>query len=78
MLRYFFNFSDGKRTYADSLGVELPGIAAARENAREQIREMKGSLSEQTIQNWSGWNMIVTNANGKTVFEISFNFKPIE
>ena len=75
---YFFHFSDGKRTFTDSTGVELTGIAAVRERATAQIREMKGALSERTLQSWSGWKMIVVNAEGKTVFEIGFGLKPAE
>jgi hypothetical protein len=76
--RRYFHFSDGKRTFSDAHGVELTGITAARENAKSQIRELKGSLSERTVQSWSGWKMFVTNDNGQTVFEIGFDSKMTE
>ena len=78
MPRYFFHLHDGKRTFTDSTGIELTGIAAARAHARAQIREMKSTLPIRQIQDWSGWNMIVGNADGKIVIEISFGRKPIK
>jgi hypothetical protein len=38
--RYYFHFSDGKRQFTDSSGVEFSGIAAARANATKQVREI--------------------------------------
>lgn len=73
MPRYYFHFSDGKRTFTDDIGVELAGIALARARAAVQIREMRGVLSEQSIQDWQNWKMIVVDDGGKTVFEIGFN-----
>jgi hypothetical protein len=73
MPRYYFHFSDGKRTFTDSIGVELTGIAAARSQVIAQIREMRGALSEHPLQDWSGWTMTVVNAEGKTVLEIDFD-----
>jgi hypothetical protein len=69
MPRYFFHFNDGKRTFTDTIGVELDGMANARKNAIAQIREMK---SAGEIQDWSGWKMAVINIDGKIVFEIDF------
>lgn len=79
MPRYFFHFSDGKRTFTDSIGIELTGIAAVRSQATAQIREMRGALSERTLQDWSDWKMIVIDAAGKAVFEVGFDLtvKPL-
>jgi hypothetical protein len=76
MPRYFFHFSDGKRTFTDSIGVELTGIAAAHLQAAEQIRGMRSALTERALQDWSGWKMIGVDAEGKTVFEVGFDLKP--
>ena len=76
MPRYYFHFSDGKRTFTDSIGVELTGIAAARSQVTAQIREMRGTLSERTLQDWSGWTITVADAKGKTLFEIGFDLNP--
>lgn len=76
MPRYYFHFSDGKRTFTDAIGVELAGIAAARANAIAQVRDMRSALTERGIQDWSGWKMVVVNANGKTVLEVGFDLTP--
>jgi hypothetical protein len=44
MPRYYFHFSDGKRIFTDSIGVELTGIAAARSQVTAQIHEMRGRV----------------------------------
>jgi hypothetical protein len=46
MPRFFFHFTDGKRTYTDAIGVELNGIAEARKNLIWQLRELKGALCD--------------------------------
>jgi hypothetical protein len=73
MPRYFFHFSDGKRTFTDAHGVELTGIAAARAQAVAQIREMRGAQSQRALQNWAAWKMIVVDTKGKTLFEVGFD-----
>lgn len=77
MHRYFFHFSDGKRTFTDSIGVELANIAAAQTQPGQQIREMREGMSEQEISDWSTWKMTVVDLGGKKVFEIGFDLKPI-
>ena len=74
MPRYYFHFSDGKRTFTDSTGIELTGIAAARSQVTAQMRDMQSGLSEHTLQEWSGWTMIVVDEKGKTVLEVGFGF----
>jgi hypothetical protein len=73
MPRYFFHFSDGKHTFTDSAGAEFAGAAAARAHSKRHIREIKGSLSERQIMDWSSWKMIVANNDGKTIFEAGFD-----
>ena len=77
MAHYFFHFSDGKRTFTDSAGVELVGIAAARARAGQQIREMRDNLSEHGVADWSAWKMVVVDHGGKKVFAIGFDLKPL-
>jgi len=74
MPRYHFHFSDGKRTFTDSVGVEVTNVDAARKIAREQIRAMRADTGE--IQNWSDWHLIAVDSNGKWLFEIRFDLKP--
>ena len=76
MPHYYFYFSDGKRTFTDSIGVELTGIAAARSQVTAQIREMRGTLFEGTLQDWSEWTMTIVDAKGKKLFEIGYDLIP--
>jgi hypothetical protein len=76
MPRYFFHFSDGKRTFTDGTGTEFAGLGDARKHALSQVRELKASISQEKVQNWMGWKMIVVDANGKTVLEVGFDLTP--
>jgi len=76
MPRYYFHFGDGKRTFRDSTGIELVGIAAARAHATIQVRDMRATLAGGRLQDWSGWTMTVVDAKGKTLFEIGFDLIP--
>jgi hypothetical protein len=71
--RYFFHFSDGKRRFSDTVGQELRGLAAARQHAVQQVRELKLAMCDPHIQDLSGWSMTVADARGGTVFEIGFD-----
>jgi hypothetical protein len=73
MSRYFFHFSDGKRTFTDSTGIELNGIAAARAHATNQIRDMRATPADGGLQGRSGWKMAVIDAKGKTILEIGLD-----
>ena len=77
MPRYFFHFSDGKRQFSDSAGHELSGLAAAREHATKQVRDLKAAMCNPIIQDLSGWTMTVVDANCKSVFTIGFDLKPV-
>jgi hypothetical protein len=76
MPHFYFHFGDGKRTFTDSTGIELNGIAAARAYATNQIRDMRTSVLEGSLQDWSSWKMIVTDAKEMVVFEIGFDLTP--
>ena len=41
MPRYFFHFTNGRQTFTDSTGVELPGVAAAtaRDTANSPVAQ---------------------------------------
>ena len=73
--RYFFHFSDGKRRFSDTTGHALPGIAAARAQAINQVRDLKAAMCDPGIQDLSGWTMTVVDADGNTVFETGFALK---
>lgn len=72
MPRYFFHFSDGKRQFTDSSGVELSGMGAARAHATNQVRDLKAAMCHPYVQDLSGWSMSVIDAKGGTVFAIGF------
>ena len=76
MPRYYFNFSDGKHVFSDSIGLELTGLADVRDRAAKQIRTVKSSQSEHHIQDWADWKMNVVDANGNSVLEVGFELKP--
>ncbi|MDP2298691.1 MAG: hypothetical protein Q8M24_24910 [Pseudolabrys sp.] len=76
MPRYFFHFSDGKRQFSDSSGVELSGMQAARLHATKHIRELKEAMCHPAIQDLSAWTMSVTDAQGRIVCHLSFDLKP--
>jgi hypothetical protein len=76
MPRFFFHFTDGKRTFPDAIGVELNGIAAARENLISQLRELKGGLCNNRIQDWSEWTIVVEDEKKKALLEMGFNLIP--
>ena len=65
MPRFYFHFSDGKRTFTDAIGLELAGCVDVRNRVITQIRDLKRSQSEHRIQDWSGWKVIVIDAMGK-------------
>jgi hypothetical protein len=75
MPRFFFHFSDGKRRFSDAAGYELSGMAAAREQAVKQVRDLKAAMCDPGIQDLSGWTMIVFDQQQKVVFEIGFDLR---
>lgn len=76
MPRYYFHFSDGKRRFSDEAGRELSGMAAARDNAVKQVRDLKAAMCDPGIQDLSGWTMTVEDARKQVVFEVGFDMKP--
>ncbi len=76
MPRYFFHFSDGQRDFSDGVGHDCQGLAAARQHAVTQVRELKAAMCDPHIQDLSGWTMTVADRNGRSVFEIGFDLKP--
>lgn len=77
MPRYFFHFSDGQRLFSDGEGRELDGMASARQYAIAQVRELKLAMCDPHIQDLSGWTMTVANTEGRKIFEVGFDLKPL-
>jgi hypothetical protein len=76
MPRYYFHFSDGKHTFTDKVGLELTGFADLRSRVVGHIREIKGSLSDHRIQDWTDWKLVVTEESQVTILEVGFDLKP--
>src|SRR5262249_34776276 len=74
--RYYFHFSDGNRRFSDTEGHELAGIAAAREFARNQVRELATAMCHPQIQDLSRWTLTAVNGHGRTICEMSFDLRP--
>ncbi len=75
MPRYFFHFSDGKHRFSDDAGYELNGMAAARDHAIKQVRDLKAAMCDPGIQDLSGWTMTVLDQHEQPVFEIDFDLR---
>lgn len=76
MPRYFFHFSDGARWFCDNTGSELSGIAKARAQALNNVRDLKAAMCDPGIQDLSNWSMVVLDTGGQVVFEVGFDMKP--
>ncbi|MGA8934126.1 MAG: hypothetical protein WB522_07650 [Pseudolabrys sp.] len=77
MPRYFFHFTDGRRTFTDVAGVELSGVAAMRQYAAEEIRRLRSAMPDVKVQNWLDWKIIAVDSVGNTVYEVGFDFTPL-
>jgi hypothetical protein len=78
MPRYFFHFTNGRQNFPDSTGVELPGIAAMRQHATEQILQLRSVMPGVKLQNWLGWKITVVDNVGNTVYEVGFDSAALE
>jgi hypothetical protein len=73
---FYFHFSDGKRRFSDDTGRDLSGMAAARDHAVKQVRDLKAAMCDPGIQDVSGWTMTVEDTQERIVFELGFDMKP--
>jgi len=66
MTHYYFHLTNGAQTLTDAEGLDLPGEAAAREEARLFARDLaSGKL--MTERNWSGWQVSIADEAGRSV-----------
>ena len=66
MPRYYFHLTDGKQVVKSHEGLELPGNAAAREEAVRLARELK----QETVspgRKWDDWFVTIVDQHGKQV-----------
>jgi hypothetical protein len=55
MPRYYFHLTDGKETVKNPEGMDLPGTAAAREEAMVLARDLKHG-KVMPGRSWNGWS----------------------
>src|SRR6476659_8276303 len=75
MPRYYFHLTDGKETVKNPEGMDLPGTAAAREEAMVLARDLKhGKVMPR--RSWNGWMVSVVDQHGHEVEAVSTNDGP--
>jgi hypothetical protein len=66
MPRYYFHLTDGKETVNNPEGMDLPGRAAAREEAIVLARDLKRG-KVMPGRSWTGWLVSVVDQHGHEV-----------
>ena len=69
MPRYYFRLTDGSQVLENHHGIELPGNAAAREDAFAFARHLKHGLVMQAWD-WSDWFIRIVDAHGHKIDEV--------
>ena len=69
MPRYYFRLTDGKEVLSNHQGTDLPGPAAARENAVAFARDLRLGAVMPGF-NWDGWFVTVVDEHGRQVEEV--------
>jgi hypothetical protein len=69
MARYYFHLTDGKQVLSNHKGVDLPGDAAARENATALARDLKNGAA-MSDWNWTGWFVAIVDEHGRTIEKV--------
>ena len=67
--RYYFHLSDGKQVLNNHKGIDLPGNAAAREDALALARDLKHG-AVMPGWDWSGWFVTIVDAHGHKVDKV--------
>jgi hypothetical protein len=69
MPRYYFHLTDGKHVLNNHKGVDLPGNAAARDDAAVLARDLKHGAAMRDW-NWSGWFVTIVDQHSKKIDEV--------
>jgi len=69
MSRYYFRLTDGNQLLNNHTGLDLPGPAAARENAVALARDLKLGVIMPGFD-WTGWFVAVIDEHGHKVDEV--------
>ena len=70
MPRFYFNLTNG-RPFSDTDGLELPDLAAVREEAIGFARDLIRMEPER--RDWSSWAVRVTDCADKSVLDLLFS-----
>ena len=70
MPRYYFRLTDGAAILENHEGIDLPGNAAARDDAIALARHLKHGNVMQGW-NWRGWFINIIDAHDHKVDEVS-------
>ena len=69
MRRYYFHITDGKNVLSNHKGMDLPGEAAAVEDARDLARDLKNG-EKMPGWDWNGWFVAILDAHGRKIDEV--------
>ena len=69
MPRYYFHLTNGKQVLDNHKGINLPGDAAARNDAVELARGLKGG-GALPGWDWTGWFVAIVDEQGRKVDEV--------
>jgi Domain of unknown function (DUF6894) len=69
MPRYFFHLTDSKQVLSNHKGIDLPGDAAAHEDALNLARDLRHG-QKMAGWNWDGWFVAIVDAHGKKIDEV--------
>ena len=77
MPRYHFDLTDGSETLTHAQGIDLPGNAAAREEAVALARQLKDG-KVMPGRNWDGWFVEIKDDQGRRVDAVPIDLAPDE
>ena len=69
MPRYYFRLTDGNQVLDNHEGVDLPGNAAARENAVALARDLNHGRA-MPGWNWAGWFVAIVDEHGHKIDDV--------
>lgn len=75
MPRYYFHLTDGKQVLTNHKGLDLPGNAAAREEALVLARDLKQG-KVMPGWNWDGWLVSIVDQHGHKVDSVPITAAP--
>ena len=69
MPRYYFHLTNGEQVLDNHKGLDLPGDAAAREDAVVLARDLKHGAA-MPGWDWAGWFVVIKDQRGNKVDEV--------